>query len=108
MNNGIKLEYNDTVVDVEAYDDFGIPSMAVTIASDGCYKYDGLIYEQGEKHKEWAEAIATRIADESSYNKKTKEDLQGALETAFLNSSKAMSMLIGTEIIEEDYFEKLD
>ena len=48
------------------------------------------------------------VLDSSSYNKKTKEDLQGALETAFLNSSKAMSMLIGTEIIEEDYFEKLD
>jgi len=56
--------------------------------------------------KEWAEAIACRIADESAYDADDKAILERTLAEALEKTPEAMRRLIGTGIIEESYFEE--
>jgi hypothetical protein len=63
-----------------------------------------------ENPEEWAIAIATRITDELDTRKDFPEDVEvlyGILCTLFTQNHWAMLPLIGTGIIEEDYFEPL-
>jgi hypothetical protein len=61
--------------------------------------------------EKWAEAIATRISDEWDGNKiKNEEDvilLKETLKTSFINVPDSCVKLIGTSIIEEDYFDNV-
>lgn len=63
-----------------------------------------------DKHwvKDWSDAIAFRITDMIPYADLDKEDrelLLGVLEKALRAVPDEMEKLIGTAIIEEDYFE---
>ena len=62
--------------------------------------------EEGPTDQAWAEAIAARIADESSYDADDKKILESVLAVALEHTPRAMRKLIGTGIIEESYFEK--
>lgn len=58
--------------------------------------------------KEWAEAIATRITDELDIAQSFPEDvgvLKNVLSTLLLENPWAIQKLVGTGIIEENYFE---
>lgn len=60
---------------------------------------------------DWAAAIALRITDEWSGKSDFPEDsnlLCGVLTRLFIAHTFSMKKLIGTGIIEEDYFEPLD
>jgi len=60
---------------------------------------------------EWAQATATRIADEWSGSGDFPEDallLKKCLTKLFILHSDICAQLIGTGIIEESYFEDLD
>jgi hypothetical protein len=57
----------------------------------------------------WAKAIAVRVADE--WNSDFVEDrdiLINALEVSLNKSLESIKSLIGTGVIEENYFEALD
>lgn len=59
---------------------------------------------------DWAEAIALRISDEWAWKGDFLEDarlLQEILHKLFLAHPEECEKLIGTGIIEEDYFEPL-
>lgn len=56
---------------------------------------------------DWAEAIASRIADESSYDYGDSAILEKALTVALSQCPDAVNILIGTGIIEESYFDEL-
>ena len=59
---------------------------------------------------DWAEAIATRIADEWSGKGDFPDDaerLRVVLMELFAASPESVAKLVGTGIIEEDYFEPL-
>ena len=59
---------------------------------------------------EFAKAIALRISDEWSGKNEFPEDaalLQSGLEKLLINNPDDCKKLIGTGIIEENYFEKL-
>ena len=59
---------------------------------------------------DWASAIARRISDEWSTGDQSEEDvelLNHVIYKALLKSPKEMKKLIGTLIIEDDYFEHL-
>jgi len=56
---------------------------------------------------EWAQAIADRVADESSYDEDDKKILNEALTKALTVCPDAILMLIGTGIIEESYFDDI-
>lgn len=59
---------------------------------------------------EFAKAIALRISDEWSGKNEFPEDaalLQSGLEKLLINNPDDCKKLIGTGIIEEDYFEKV-
>lgn len=57
---------------------------------------------------DWARAISLRIADEwYCESSEDKEVLQMALEHSLINTPESIKMLIGTTVIEEDYFESL-
>jgi hypothetical protein len=59
--------------------------------------------------EEWANATALRISDEwHSDCIEAKTLLNKSLTLAFINTPEALLPLIGTEIIEETYFESLD
>jgi hypothetical protein len=66
---------------------------------------------QSESIDRWAEAIALRISDEWDGNKlDNKEDvdlLRQTLENVFKNNPSQCRKLIGTTIIEEDYFDEI-
>lgn len=70
----------------------------------GKYGSDYLPMESDENAEAWADATALRIADESPYGDDTKELLRDVLSTALLNNPEQLMRLIGTEIIEENYF----
>jgi hypothetical protein len=56
----------------------------------------------------WAAAIAARIVDEhSGLAVEDQEILEKALTIALNTSPAAVGLLIGTGIIEEDYFEDM-
>jgi len=60
---------------------------------------------------QWAEAIASRISDEWSEKSSFPEDselLKDVLTEALSAVPSECKKLIGTGIIEESYFEKLD
>ena len=58
---------------------------------------------------DWANAISRRLADEwHSECDENIEILQIALERALINTPASIKELIGTEVIEEDYFDKID
>lgn len=62
------------------------------------------------KEHDWADAIASRISDEWSGKKEFPEDaekLRKVLKQLFSKSPEACKELIGTGIIEEDYFDIL-
>jgi hypothetical protein len=62
-------------------------------------------------NSKWAEAIAERISDEWSGKSDFPEDamlLKSILKNFFQKSPDICERLIGTGIIEEDYFEPLD
>lgn len=56
---------------------------------------------------DWARAISLRIADEwrDDDNDGDKEILRVALECSLINTPESIRLLIGTGVIEEDYFE---
>jgi hypothetical protein len=61
--------------------------------------------------QDWAKAIATRISDEWVNSEDFSEDaglLREIIYRLLLKSPKLTSSLIGTGIIEEDYFDTLD
>lgn len=61
-------------------------------------------------NRDWSKAIARRITDELPLQEDSPEDaalLQKILENLFSKNSWAVNKLIGTGIIEEDYFEPL-
>ncbi len=67
-------------------------------------------FNEHETHL-WADAIALRIVDEMYSKDEFEEDykaLQGILRTLFLQNPWAIKKLIGTGIIEENYFEPLE
>lgn len=58
----------------------------------------------------WAQAIALRVSDEWIFKNDFPEDaerLRRSIELAFSKTPEACDSLIGSGIIEEDYFEKL-
>lgn len=58
--------------------------------------------------RDWAYAIAVRIADECATAKGFKGDrllLEEVLENVFLAAPNEMRRLIGTSIIEADFFD---
>ena len=58
----------------------------------------------------WADAITTRIYDEMIITEYLPEEaclLMRVLRNLLYKNPKTMEMLIGTGIIEEDYFESL-
>lgn len=62
-------------------------------------------------NKNWANAIALRITDELTIKDDFPEDidmLRNVLEKLFSTNKWAIKKVIGTGIIEEDYFEKLN
>jgi hypothetical protein len=65
----------------------------------------------GHSLNEWAKAISIRISDEWQGNNCDNKDdvnlLQKVLENSLKNNPDSCKELIGTTIIEEDYFEKL-
>ena len=66
---------------------------------------------QAVENSKWAYAIAERIADEWDGKKDFPEDaetLKSVLNGLFLKSPEACKKLIGTGIIEENYFDRLD
>lgn len=58
---------------------------------------------------DWARAISLRIADEwySDFDE-DKVVLRVALQHALINTPASIKVLIGTRVIEEDYFEEID
>ena len=59
--------------------------------------------------EDWASAVAVRIADEWGHDQQTDRQLLcDVLEKAFLRCPDLLPLLIGTEIIEDDYFTDLD
>lgn len=65
--------------------------------------------DQNERIR-WASAIAERISDEWDGSKHFPEDaalLRSYLEKTLKENGNAIKSLIGTGIIESDYFEKL-
>jgi hypothetical protein len=70
----------------------------------GKYGSDFLLMESDENAEAWADATALRISDESPYDDDTKELLREVLSNALLNNPGQLMRLIGTEIIEENYF----
>ena len=55
---------------------------------------------------DWARAISLRIVDEwHDDNEEDKEILRVALECSLINTPESIRLLIGTRVIEEDYFE---
>ncbi len=66
---------------------------------------------RGPTDADWAEAIALRISDEWSGKSDFPEDaesLRNVLARLFIAHPLSMIELIGTGIIEEDYFEPLN
>lgn len=64
-----------------------------------------------DNHENWAQAIALRITDELHTKEEFPEDvdmLRKILERLFSENEWAVKKLIGTGIIEEDYFELLN
>lgn len=64
-----------------------------------------------QKNCDWARAIAIRITDEHPIKTDFPEDsdmLRYVLEKLFSENEWAVKKLIGTGLIEEDYFEPLD
>lgn len=60
--------------------------------------------------KKWAKAIAARISDETDAAQNFPEDallLEDVLTTLFSENPWAVQKLIGTGIIEDNYFERL-
>lgn len=58
---------------------------------------------------EWAHAIAVRIADEwHSDFAEDKDTLRQALEVTLKSSPESIKSLIGTGIIEKNYFNPID
>lgn len=58
---------------------------------------------------DWVYAIALRIADEWPTNdSEDRERLFAALLEAFIKAPEAGLKLVGTQIIEEGYFDNLD
>ncbi len=60
---------------------------------------------------DWADAIALRISDEGSGKSNFPEDagvLRNVLALLFTAHPHFMTKLIGTGIIEEDYFESIN
>lgn len=66
----------------------------------------------GNSINQWAKAIALRISDEWDGNtKENKEDvliLQKVIEKSLKKNPEGCKMLIGTTIIEENYFDDID
>jgi len=61
--------------------------------------------------KNWATAISIRIADEWAGKQESPEDaelLKDVLFKCFQSNSAEMAKLIGTGIIEEDFFKALN
>ena len=57
---------------------------------------------------DWAKAIALRIADEwSGDDADDRQLLFSALVEAFTNAPDVCMRLVGTQVIEEDYFDAL-
>jgi len=66
---------------------------------------------QNRLNLKWAEALAYRISDEWGGKNDFQEDalsLKETLQTLLSLHPESCEQLIGTGIIEEDYFEKLD
>jgi hypothetical protein len=65
----------------------------------------------GYSINKWAEAVALRLADEWDGNKKENEEdvliLRKVLENSLKRNPSGCKKLIGTTIIEEDYFTKI-
>lgn len=60
---------------------------------------------------DWANAIALRITDELSTKNDFPEDvdiLRNVLEKLFAENEWAIEKVVGTGIIEDNYFEKLN
>jgi hypothetical protein len=61
--------------------------------------------------KQWAEAIALRLSDEWEGNKNGNEEdvlmLRKVLENSLKRNPSGCKKLIGTTIIEEDYFHRI-
>ena len=65
---------------------------------------------QGMNYAKWAKAIAIRVSDEWIGNQDFTEDsdlLRGVIEKLLKDNPQECKKLIGTGIIEEDYFEHL-
>jgi len=61
-------------------------------------------------NSEWASAIALRIVDESDIINNSLDDaelLRSVIQELLEKNDWAVKMLIGTTIIEEDYFSEL-
>jgi hypothetical protein len=60
--------------------------------------------------EDWAEAISRRIVDGSSFNSGVEEGkaVAAAIGSALLACPESVRALIGTPVIEEDYFGLLD
>ena len=61
----------------------------------------------GHTPEEWAEVIAERISDKSPYDAADKKTLKMALTRALAKEPLAIIWLMGTGIIEADYFEEI-
>jgi len=65
----------------------------------------------GYSINQWAKAIALRLSDEWDGNKKDNEEdvliLRKVLEFSLKRNPSGCKKLIGTTIIEEDYFHKI-
>lgn len=65
----------------------------------------------GTSLNKWAEAIALRISDEWSGNTVENNDdvvlLKTVLENSLKKNLKSCKKLIGTSIIEQDYFDNI-
>ncbi len=65
----------------------------------------------GHSLNKWAKAISIRISDEWSGNYRENEDdiiiLQKVLENSLKKNPKNCKKLIGTTIIEEDFFDNI-
>lgn len=65
---------------------------------------------QDTKASDWARAIATRIADEWAGQQDAPEDavlLEEVLRITLTTCPEQCLRLVGTGVIEEDYFEEL-
>lgn len=112
----LKLEVNisprsTVVIDIDDLNDAEPGKVYVTCTKPN-RRYEGYLVQvpkDRDSHWLFAAETAKRIVDESDFrkNKDTAELLEYVLTEAFRRSPDLLDRLIGTEVIEEDFFADL-